>query len=180
VDQQDLRLREAEATAILVGMGMDTNSDDEDYMETPSPEPEPGNFREYWQMQKSLFEIRADMMTFMREKARRNDQMSEMHASILATQTRMMDQMNVDRANWNYKIGYLFKCTGLQAPPDRLPTNHLLCATPSHRLPQGLISQVQQADRQVVNRIASDGQLDTGSKAQQGMQTGDQNAGSRE
>ena len=122
--------------------------------------------------------------------------MNEIHTSILRTQTMMLEQMQEDRANWDYKFTYLIKHSGLPSPPDRLPTNHALCATPSHQLSQGPILQVEQADRQQVNRTGTDGQPDTGSKAQQdteteertntrsegqlGMEIGDQNVGSQE
>ena len=120
--------------------------------------------------------------------------MNEIHASILRTQTMMLEQMQEDRANWDYKFTYHIECSSLPPPLDRLPTNHALCATPSHQLSQGPILQVEQADRQQVNRTGTDGQPDTGSKAQQdteteeqtntgsegqpGMETGDQNVGS--
>ena len=83
----------------------------------------------------------------------------------------MLEQMQEDRANWDYKFTYLIKHSGLPSPPDRLPTNHALCATPSHQLSQGLILQVEQADRQEVNRTGTEGQPDTGSNAQQDIET---------
>ena len=97
--------------------------------------------------------------------------MNEMHASILRTQTTMLEQMQKDRANQDYKFTYLIECSGLPPPPDRLPTNHALCATPSHQHSQGSMLQVKQADRQAVNRTGTDGQPDMGSKAQQDTET---------
>ena len=64
--------------------------------------------------------------------------MNEMHASILRTQTMMLEQMQEDKANWDNKFTYLIEHSGHPPPPDRLPTNHALCATPSHQLSQGL------------------------------------------
>ena len=97
--------------------------------------------------------------------------MNEMHASILRTQSTMLEQMQEDRVNQDYKFTYLIEHIGLPPPPDRLPTNHALCATPSHQLSQGLSLQVEQTDRQQVNWTRTNGQLDTGSKAQQDTMT---------
>jgi hypothetical protein len=76
--------------------------------------------------------MQRQMMQFNQDQARKNDAMSEMHASILRTQSMMLDRMNEDRANWDYKFAYLIERSSLPPPLDRLPTNRPLCATPSH------------------------------------------------
>ena len=132
---------------------MDTNSDDEDYMETPSPgqqfrtaahDHEVGASSESMlesilSLTKMMCSMQREMWQFNQDQARKNNAMNEMHASILRTQTMMLEQIQEDRANWDYKFTYLIKHRGLPPPPDRLPTNRALCATPSHQLSQGLI-----------------------------------------
>ena len=83
--------------------------------------------------------MQREMWQFNEDQARKLNAMNEMHASILRTQTTMLEQIQEDRANWHYKFTYLIECSGLPPPPDRLPTNHALCATPSHQLSQGPI-----------------------------------------
>ena len=83
--------------------------------------------------------MQREMWQFNQDQARKNNMMNEMHASILRTQTTMLEQMQQDRANWDNKFTYLIKRSGLPPPLDRLPTNRVLCATPSHQLSQGLI-----------------------------------------
>jgi hypothetical protein len=43
--------------------------------------------------------MQREMMQLNQDQARKNNAMNEMHASILRTQSKMLEQMNEDRAN---------------------------------------------------------------------------------
>ena len=137
----------------MVGGDMDTDSDDEDYMETPSSDQQfrtAAHDHEVGASGESMLEsilsltkmmciMQREMWEFNQDRARKNNTINEMHASILRTQTMMLEQMQEDRVNWHYKFTYLIEHSGLPPSLDRLPTNPILCATPSHQLSQGPI-----------------------------------------
>ena len=101
--------------------------------------------------------MQREMWQFNEDQARKLNAMNEMHASILRTQSMMLEQMQEHRAIWDYKFTYLIERSGLPPTPDWLRTHCALCATPNHHLSQGLILHVEQADRQQVNRTGTDG-----------------------
>lgn len=80
-----------------------------------------------------------------------------MNQFLMRGQNALLDQMQEDRANVDYKFSYLFQQTSISPPPDRPPTSRPLCATPGHQVSQGSILMVEQPGRHEVNNTGTVG-----------------------